>query len=88
VVCWCVGDASGASCSNAAIAITTSTRAAPPAPHQVWFAVNGSEPRFGFGGLPDRVFPTVSIRAPAVLAFHSRSSSWWEAAGAGAGPAE
>jgi hypothetical protein len=44
----------------------------------VWFAVNGSEPKFGFGGLPPRVYPTVSVRAPAVLAFHFRAGSWWD----------
>ena len=34
---------------------------------RVWFALNGSEPRPGFSGLPARAFPTVSVRAPAAL---------------------
>ncbi|KIZ04501.1 hypothetical protein MNEG_3462 [Monoraphidium neglectum] len=50
---------------------------------KVWFAVNGSEPKFGFGELPSKVYPTVSIRAPAVLAFHFRAGSWGDA---GPGP--
>ncbi|GBF92383.1 hypothetical protein Rsub_05585 [Raphidocelis subcapitata] len=51
--------------------------------HKIWFAVNGSEPRFGFGGLPELLYPTVSIRAPAVLAFHFRAGSWADAGASG-----
>lgn len=47
---------------------------------RVWFALNGSEPRPGFSGLPARVFPTVSVRAPAALAFYFRAGAWAAAA--------
>eukprot|EP00877_Chromochloris_zofingiensis_P008521 jgi/Chrzof1/3922/Cz13g13150.t1 len=43
---------------------------------QMWIAVNGSEPKLAFSDLPEAIYPAVSIRAPAQLAFRFRNSSW------------
>lgn len=43
---------------------------------EVWFGVDGAEPKLGFSGLPDRVYPAVSLRAPAQLLVRFRAASW------------
>lgn len=43
---------------------------------EVWFAVNGAEPRPGFTGLPGCVYPSVSLRAPGRLSFRFRPHMW------------
>ena len=50
---------------------------------EVWFALDGSEPKLGFTELPGRVYPSVSIRAPALLGFRFRPGSYNRGAGAG-----
>jgi hypothetical protein len=42
---------------------------------EVWFGLDGGEPRLGFSGLPARVFPAVSLRAPAQLLVRFRAAS-------------
>lgn len=43
---------------------------------QVWFSVNGGEAKLGFSNLPERVYPAVSLRAPAELVVRFRAASW------------
>lgn len=42
---------------------------------EVWFGLDGCEPRLGFTGLPDKVYPAVSLRAPAQLLVRFRAAS-------------
>jgi hypothetical protein len=48
---------------------------------EVWFALDGSEPKLGFTNLPGRVYPSVSIRSPAVLGFRFRPRSFSQGGG-------
>ena len=44
---------------------------------EVWFSVDGAEAKLGFSGLPERVYPAVSLRAPAEVVVRFRAASWF-----------